>query len=217
MNERLTPPRLPESALPLQNDGRHNLNPKGIGFFALVAEDYRCHGRNPVSSGFWALFWHRFGNWRMGIRPRIVRLPFSLIYQVMNCFVLWMAGIELPYTVKVGRRVILEHFGGMILVAQSIGDDVTIRQNTTFGIARLDDRAGWPVIGNGVELGAGVVVLGRVMIGDDAIVGANAVVVRSVPPLAVVGGVPSRLIRMRTREEADRMRLLRLPTDFGPI
>ncbi len=211
MNERLSTSRLTETAVFVENDGRSNLNPKGIGFFALVGEDYRCHGSAFFSPGFWTLFWHRFGNWRMGIKPRALRIPLSLIYRFMNTWVHWLAGIDLPYTVKVGRRVIIEHFGGMILVAQSIGDDVTIRQNTTFGIARLDDRSGRPVIGSGVELGAGVVVLGRVTIGDDAVVGANAVVVKSVPPLAVVGGVPARLIRFRTREEADRNRVLRLP------
>jgi serine O-acetyltransferase len=210
MNERLSPKHMPESAMFVVNDGSSNLNPAGIGFFELVAEDYRCHGREFFSAGFWALFWHRFGNWRMGVKPRVLRIPLSLLYRFMTHWVRWMAGIELPYTVKVGRRVILEHFGGMILVAQSIGDDVTIRQNTTFGIARLDDRTGRPVIGNGVELGCGVVVLGRVVVGEDAVVGANAVVIKSVPPLAVVGGVPAKLIRLRTRDEAERSRRLRL-------
>ena len=211
MNERLTSKGLPEPVLFVQNDGSTNRTPGGLGFFALVGEDYHAHGREFLSPGFWALFWHRFGNWRMGIRPRVLRLPFSFIYRLMYYNVRWFCGIELPYTVRVGRRVILEHFGGMILVAQSIGDDVTIRQNTTFGIARLEDRAGRPIIGNGVELGAGAVVLGRVVVGEDAVVGANAVVVRSVPPLAVVGGVPAKLIRLRTRDEADRCRMLRLP------
>jgi serine O-acetyltransferase len=182
-----------------------------------VAEDYACHGRSPLSPGFWALFWHRFGNWRMGIRPRLVRLPFSALYRIMSVLVNWTTGIELPYTVRVGRRVILEHFGTMILVAHSIGEDVTIRQNTTFGIAHFEDKTGRPIIGSGVELGAGAVVLGRVVIGDDAVIGANAVVVRSVPALAVVGGVPAKLIRIRTRDEADRARSLRLPPGAGPI
>jgi serine O-acetyltransferase len=210
MNERVTTKGVQEPVVFTQNDGVKNHNPSDIGFFALVAEDFHAHGGDWTSPGFWALFWHRFGNWRMGVRPRIMRAPFSLIYRLMSFQVRCWFGIELPYTVVVGRRVILEHFGGMILVAQSIGDDVTIRQNTTFGIARLEDRTGRPIIGNGVELGAGAVVLGRVVVGDDAVVGANAVVVRSVPPLAVVGGVPSKLIRMRTRNEADRTRLLRL-------
>lgn len=210
MNERMSTEHAPETAVFVENDGRSNLNPPGIGFLALVAEDYRCHGSAFFSPGFWALFWHRFGNWRMGVRVRMLRISLSVVYRLMTLMVNWMAGIELPYTVRVGRRVILEHFGGMILVAQSIGNDVTIRQNTTFGIARLDDRSGRPVIGDGVELGAGVVVLGRVVIGEDAVVGANAVVVKSVPPLAVVGGVPAKLIRMRTRDEAALGRMLRL-------
>ncbi len=211
MNERLTSIGLPDPVMFTPNDGRSNRNPTGIGFFALVSEDYHVHGCEFLSPGFWALFWHRFGNWRMGVRPRILRMPLSFLYRFMYYNVRWFCGIELPYTVLVGRRVILEHFGGMILVAQSIGDDVTIRQNTTLGIARLEDRAGRPIIGNGVELGAGAVVLGRVVVGEDAVVGANAVVVRSVPPLAVVGGVPAKLIRLRSRDEANRTRLLRLP------
>jgi serine O-acetyltransferase len=216
MNERLSTKRLPEATIFVENDGRSNLNPKGIGFFALVAEDYQCHGREFFSPGFWTLFWHRFGNWRMGVKTRVLRAPLSILYRFMNVMVHWIAGIELPYTVKVGRRVILEHFGGMILVAQSIGDDVTIRQNTTFGIARLEDRSGRPVIGNAVEIGAGAVILGRVAVGEDSVIGANAVVVRSVPPLAVVGGVPAKLIRIRTRDEADRSRMLRLQIPKEP-
>lgn len=103
-------------------------------------------------------------------------------------------GIFLPYTVRLGRRVRLEHFGGMILVAQAIGDDVVIRQNTTFGIARLSALQDRPVIGNGVEIGAGAVIVGGIWVGDGAVVGANAVVVRDVAPGTVVGGVPARPI-----------------------
>ncbi|WP_415639292.1 serine O-acetyltransferase [Paracoccus nototheniae] len=82
----------------------------------------------------------------------------------------------------------------MILVAQWIGDDVTIRQNTTFGIARLDALQDRPVIGDRVEIGAGAVILGAVSIGDDAIVGANSVVRRDVAPGTIVGGVPAQVI-----------------------
>ena len=88
----------------------------------------------------------------------------------------------------------LEHFGAMILVADKIGDDVIIRQNTTFGISRLEDLSGRPIIGNGVQMGAGVVVIGRIWIGDGATVGANAVVTQDVPEGAVVGGVPARTL-----------------------
>ena len=179
------------------NDGTRNMNPVGIGFWALVAEDFRTHGRDWGSQGFWALFWHRFGNWRMSVRRRVLRLPLSALYQLMFKCCQWFGGICLPYTVIVGRRVKLEHFGGMILVADKIGDDVILRQNTTFGISRLEDLSGRPIIGNGVQVGAGAVVVGRIWVGDGAIVGANAVVTEDVPEGAVVGGVPARQLHPR--------------------
>lgn len=188
----------PDPALFLPNEGRTNCNPPGIGFWALVAEDFRTHERDGFSQGFWVLFWHRFGNWRMGVRPKLLRAPLSLVYRIMAKQGQWFCGIMLPYTVRVGRRVRLDHFGGMILVAQTIGDDVIIRQNTTFGIANLQARTARPVIGNRVEIGAGAVIVGGIHIGDGAIIGANAVVTRSVPAGAVMGGVPARLLRMRT-------------------
>lgn len=176
----------------VQNQGHHNENPPGLGFWALIAEDWRSHDRGNLSQGFWALFWHRFGNWRMSVRPKVLRLPLTVIYRLMYKLCQWMGGIDLPYTVRVGRRVRLEHFGGMILVAQAIGDDVIVRQNTTFGITDLNRPKDRPVIGNRVQIGAGAVILGPVHVGDDAVIGANAVVIRDVPAGAVMGGVPAR-------------------------
>lgn len=177
--------------------GSTNGNPPGIGFWALVAEDFRTNDSDWGSQGFWALFWHRFGNWRMAVRSKLLRAPLTVIYRIMFKACQWFGGIMLPYTVRVGRRVRIDHFGGMVLVAQSIGDDVIIRQNTTFGISGLDALHARPVIGNRVEIGAGAVIVGAITVGDDAIVGANAVVTKPVPPGAIVGGVPAKLIRMR--------------------
>lgn len=178
--------------------GHVNANPDEIGFWALVAEDFRTHDRALFAQGFCALFWHRFGNWRMSVRARVLRAPLTVIYRVMYKVTQWVCGIDLPFSVVVGRRVKLEHFGGMILVAERIGDDVTIRQNTTFGISGFDDLTGRPSIGDRVEIGAGAVVVGRLTVGADAIIGANAVVRRDVPEGAIVGGVPARVLRQRT-------------------
>lgn len=175
------------------NKGEKNCNPDGIGLCALIAEDFRTHNRDWFSEGFWALFWHRIGNARMRL-PKPLRILATPFYRMMFRWVSRSTGIYLPYTVRVGRRVRLEHFGGMILVAQSIGDDVTIRQNTTFGVARLNALQDRPVIGNRVEIGAGAVILGSILIGDDVVIGANAVVRRDVAPGMVVGGVPARVI-----------------------
>ncbi|QDU72981.1 serine O-acetyltransferase [Mucisphaera calidilacus] len=177
--------------------GDRNTNPEGMGLFALLAEDLRAHHRRLFCHGFWALAIHRFGNWRMGFRWRVVRAPLTLVYRFLFVVSEWVLGVHLPYTTRVGRRVRIEHFGGLILVARSIGDDTVIRQNTTFGA--LDDaRVGqYPVIGSRVEIGCGVAILGPVRVGDDAVIGANAVVVRDVEAGAVVGGVPARVIRRR--------------------
>lgn len=191
----MTPEAAASSLPPARNDGRADRRPGGIGFRALVAEDYRTHYRDPFAQGFWALFWHRFGNWRMSVRPKLLRAPLTILYRVMAKLCEWLCGIYLPYTVVVGRRVRLEHFGGMILVAEAIGDDVVIRQNTTFGIPRLDRLHDRPVIGDRVEIGAGAVILGRIEIGAGCVIGANAVVTRSTPAGAVVGGVPARVLR----------------------
>ncbi|MEO0368508.1 MAG: transferase [Pseudomonadota bacterium] len=166
-----------------------------VGFWEIVIEDFKIHNSDFFSQGFWAIFWHRFGFFRMRIRNRYLRMPLSIVYKVMYKVVQWVCGIDLPYTVLVGRRVKLEHFGGMILVANAIGDDVIIRQNTTFGVSGLDKPGERPTICNGVEIGAGAVVVGGIVVGEGAIVGANAVVTRDVPPHCVVGGVPAKVIR----------------------
>jgi serine O-acetyltransferase len=182
-----TPPPMPR--------GVSNCNPRGVGFWALVREDFVTHEREFLSQGFWAIAVHRFGNWRMGIRTRVLRLPCSLLYRFLYKLTQLCCGIDLPYTTQVGRRVKLEHFGGMILVARSIGDDVVIRQNTTFGVRNTKDLDGKPIIGNRVDIGAGAVLIGHIVIGDDAVIGANAVVVRDVPPGALAVGVPARVVQ----------------------
>lgn len=180
--------------------GHTNCNPVGVGFWDLVREDLESNESNFFSQGFWALFWHRFGNWRMSVRPRLMRMPLSALYKVMFKHCEWVCGIMLPYTVPVGRRVRIDHFGGMILNARSIGSDVVLRQNTTMGVASVRDLTALPMIEDGVEIGAGAVILGNVTIGRGAVVGANAVVTCSVPPFAVVGGVPARILRKRPEE-----------------
>lgn len=177
--------------------GTDNRNPPDIAFWPLVREDLMTHGGDLLSQGFWTLFWHRFGNWRMSVRPKPLRAPFTVIYRIMFKTCEWLCGMSLPYTTIVGRRVCLEHFGGMILVPLSIGSDVTLRQNTTMGIPSSRARAARPVIEDHVDIGAGAVIVGDITIGRGAIVGANAVVTKSVPPYAVVVGVPGRVIRYR--------------------
>jgi serine O-acetyltransferase len=175
--------------------GRFNLNPPGIGFWRLIREDYATHGRDFFAQGFWAIAVHRFGNWRMGIRSGLLRAPFTLVYRMLAKCVQWFGGIDLMYTVKVGRRVRIWHHGGMTLEALEIGDDVHIRQNTTFGLKQHGDPR-WlkPIIGKGCQIGAGAVIVGPIIVGEGSTVGANVVLARDVPPGSIVT-VPKPVIR----------------------
>lgn len=199
MNAEKHPARTMAPPLP---QGDVNANPKDIGFWALVREDLRTHDGDWLAQGFWTLFWHRFGNWRMSVRPAMLRAPFTLVYRVMFKMSEWVCGMKLSYNVPVGRRVRIDHFGGIIIGARSVGSDVVIRQNVTIGIADLSDRNAKPVIGDGVQIGAGAVIVGNIVVGEGAVIGANAVVTKDVPPGAVMGGIPARIIRMKPVLEA---------------
>jgi len=208
-------PRLPSPPLdlaaladrPLVSDealGTVNDNPPGLSLFELWREDWETHDRDFLSQGFWAVAVHRFGNWRMGIESNALRLPFSIAYRLLYKWVEWTCGISLAYTVRVGRRVHIWHHGGMILGARAIGNDVHLRQNTTFGVRRRgDSRVLKPVIGDRVDVGAGAIVVGGITVGHDALIGGNAVVTTDVPPEHVAIGVPA-VIKPR-RSAAARM------------
>lgn len=165
------------------------------GLLRQIAEDYAAHGREWTKPGFRSVAVHRFGNWRMTIRSKLLRAPASLLYRWAYRHCRNVYGIEVPYSVELGRRVVFEHQGGIVIHGRSrIGNDCIIRQNCTLGIrstAALDQA---PQLGCRVDVGAGAVILGAVTIADDAVIGANAVVLSDVPAKALAVGVPARLV-----------------------
>jgi serine acetyltransferase len=168
----------------------------GPGLLAQIGEDWDAHGRDWTRPGFQALAVHRFGNWRMGIGPKLLRAPFSMLYRTLYRGVRNFYGIELPYTATVGRRVIIEHQSGIVIHgATVIGDDCILRQDVTLGNRSLDHPAEAPRLGARVNVGAGAKILGPVSIGDGAQIGANAVVRIDVPAGAVAVGIPARIVR----------------------
>lgn len=174
--------------------GDRNANPSDIGFIQLLREDLRTHEGNPFEQGFWAVAVHRFGNWRMGFRWKVVRAPLTLLYRMLFKLVEWTCGITLPYTTRLGRRVRIWHHSGMILHARSIGNDVHIRHNTTFGVARRDQNRAIPIIGDRVDIGCGVSILGAVHVGADAVIGAHSVVLQSIPAKTTAVGIPAKVV-----------------------
>jgi len=178
-------------------EGRVNQNPKGIGLLALLAEDFRTHDASLTEPGFWAVAIHRLGNARMDVRTRLLRAPLTLAYRALSTGVNWAWGIDLCYTVKLGRRVRIWHHGCIVLGARAIGDDVHIRHDTTLGLLCRQQPHDKPVIGNRVDIGAGACVLGAVRVEDDCVIGANSVVVKDLPHGTVAFGVPARPVNLR--------------------
>jgi serine O-acetyltransferase len=183
-------PNSSEGPLPV---GDANENPSGIGLSALLMEDFRTHGSHLLSPGFWALAVHRFGNWRMDLRPKTVRAPATLLYRGAHRAVIALWGIDLPYNAKIGRRFHLVHHGAVFISSREIGDDVTIRHAVTIGLKRKTEPQS-PVIGSRVEIGPGACIVGDVRVGDDSLIGANTVVAQDVPAGSAVLGVPGRLV-----------------------
>ncbi|MCA8961183.1 MAG: serine acetyltransferase [Planctomycetes bacterium] len=168
------------------------------GLIATWREDYAAHGRDASRPGFRAVAVHRFGVWRMGIRSKWIRAPFSVLYRFLERRIRNRYGIELAFGCHLGRRVVIEHQSAIVIHGSSfIGDDSILRQGVTLGMRSVDDPFAAPTLGQRVDVGAGAKILGPVQIGDDAKIGANAVVLIDVPAGALAVGVPAKV---KTRE-----------------
>jgi serine O-acetyltransferase len=162
--------------------------------FDNLREDWITHERDIWRQGLWVMTVYRFGRWRYRIRWAILRKPLSFIYKLLKIVSQILTGIELPCEVVVGRRFKIEHFGGIIISGDAVfGDDVVIRNGVTVGLRHTAVR-GAPVIGDRVDIGAGAKILGAIKIGNDVLIGANAVVIEDVPSNSLAVGVPARII-----------------------
>lgn len=168
--------------------------------FELLREDFAAHDRDLWRQGVWVMTAYRFGRWRYRVRPALLRKPLSLLYKFMKIWVQITTGIDLPCETQVGRRLVIEHFGGIVISGDTvIGNDVTLRHGVTLGLRRTK-VPGAPVIGDGVDIGAGAKILGPVHIGAGAVIGANAVVLCDVPAGALAVGIPARIKRRPVQE-----------------
>lgn len=168
-----------------------------------ICEDWRIHKRDWTLPGFRALAVYRYGNWAIGRPKGTLQSILCRIHLVMYRYVRNHYGIEFPATTKVGRRLLLGHQHGIVIHPYAeIGDDCMIRHNVTLGMAtpdRVFEDA--PKLGNRVQIGAGVIIVGKVTIGDGVRIGPNAVVLTNVPAGASVFVGPTRMIQMQTIQE----------------
>jgi serine O-acetyltransferase len=159
--------------------------------FHNIRDDFRAHNRNLGAQGFWAMVVYRFGRWRYGVRPTILRKLLSLIYHVLLKLVQILTGIDLPCEVEVGRNFVIDHFGGIVISGYAkFGDNCRIRNGVVVGLRRVEERSA-PTIGNDVDIGSGAKILGPIRVGNNVLIGANAVVICDVPDNSIAVGVPA--------------------------
>lgn len=173
-----------------------------LGLWEQIKEDWIAHGRDWTRPGFRAAAVHRFGVWRMKIKPILLRAPLSILYRALFRKIRNTYGIELPYSAQLGRRVVIEHQSCIVIHGDCvIGDDCIIRQGVTMGNRYLDCPFDAPKLGKRVNVGAGAKLFGNITIGDDANIGANAVVLIDVPPGATAVGIPAKVINSKKSED----------------
>lgn len=174
--------------------------PRIVSFGELsgyLREDYATNDRKGTwtfwTPGFQAAAVYRLGVWCNCIRPRVFRAPLRLAIGLVNFFVRNFYGTEIYPTANIGRRLRIAHQHGIVIHSRAeIGDDCLLRQGVTIGADGRNLAA--PQLGNRVKIGAGAVIAGPIIVGDDVTIGPNAVVMTNVPHGSIVASPQSRIM-----------------------
>jgi len=144
--------------------------------------------------GLHALVFYRVGHF-------FYKLRLFFIARLISQIARGLTGIEIHPGAQIGKRFFIDHGMGVVIGETSIiGDDVLLYQGATLGGTGLEKGKRHPTIGNNVVIGGGAKVLGNITIGDNSYIGANAVVIKDVPPNSTVVGVPGRITRQEGKK-----------------
>jgi len=147
--------------------------------------------------GLWIMFFYRVGHRlaKLSSAHRVFKLisaPYSLLYFLLEL----LTGIYIVLDAEIGPGLYIGHYGN-IFVAGVIGSNCNISHEVTIGFGGRGEKWGLPTIGDRVYIAPGAKVFGKITIGNDVAIGANAVVNKDVPDNAVVGGVPAKILSMK--------------------
>ncbi len=193
-----------------------------ISLVKMIIEDICCAlNRDPAArnwfevlinySGLHAIWFYRIAHW---LWTHKLYFPARWLSQAAR----WLTGVEIHPGAEIGRRFFIDHGMGVVIGETSeIGDDVTFYHGVTMGGVSMEKGKRHPTLGSKVVVGAGAKVLGAIEIGSGSRVGANAVVVKPVPPNSVVVGIPGQVVRRNEKRLRDEIDLHhdRLPDTLG--
>jgi serine O-acetyltransferase len=147
--------------------------------------------------GVHAVWGHRASRW-------LWDRGFALLARMLSTLTRWITGADIHPAATLGPGLFIDHAHGVVIgQTAEVGSDVTIYHGVTLGGTSLEQGKRHPTVGDRVTIGAGAKILGAITIGEGSRIGANAVVVKPVPPNSVVVGVPGQVIsRSRPRPAA---------------
>lgn len=159
-----------------------------MSFFKFIFQDWHANRGNAKGRIILLLF--RMANFCSTRKIYYyIGFPYLMFYRIL---VEWFFSIEIPWNTKIGRNLKLYHGQALVMTNQVvIGHNCTLRQSTTIGNRQTADGfSASPVIGNHVDIGSNVCIIGDVVINDYVNIGSGAVVVKSVSAYSVVTGNP---------------------------
>jgi len=167
-----------------------------MNFFAYLFQDWQANRQN--FKGQLVLFMFRLV--QVINRYMLLKVIFILYLLFYRYWVDWVWGIELPRKLTVGKGLSLFH-GHALVINQGvvIGENCVLRNSTTIGHKKLADGSfsKCPRIGNNVDIGANVCIIGDIEIGDNVVIGAGAVVFKNIPANSIAVGNPARIVEKK--------------------
>ncbi len=155
-------------------------------------------------AGLHAVIWYRFSHF-------FYKHKLFFIARLLSQLGRFFTGIEIHPGAQIGKGLMIDHGSGVVIGETTIiGDNCTIYQGVTLGGTGKDKGKRHPTLGNNVMVGSGAKILGPFVVGDNARIAANAVVLEEVPPNATAVGVPARIVKIdgiRVCSEMDQVHI----------